>query len=200
LGNVQRKFNSPVHLIGHDLGAVLALEIASRTPHLVQQLTLISLPYFENASYAQRSYKSIYPVNHIVFLNQFTCAVSCELTKYSSFIWYPFLPFVTQKPRGIVVDAMKNSSYPACYETLHKCIIWRTPHMIDQAASHLSNIGMPFNLIHGSLDELVPVSNVQKFFTNYSKIIQMDVFIGAGHDPVTMNTEQLATHLNKQLL
>jgi len=72
--------------------------------------------------------------------------------------------------------------------------------MIDQAAVHLSQIGMPFNVIHGSLDELVPISNVQKFFTKYSKIIQMDVFVGAGHDPVTVNTEQLAAHLNKQLL
>lgn len=110
------------------------------------------------------------------------------------------MPLITQKPREIVADAMLNSSYSACYETLNKCIISRTPQMIDQAAAHLANIGMAFHVVHGSLDELVPLSSIQKFFTQHSKIVQMDVFIGAGHDPVTINTEQLATHLNKQLL
>lgn len=196
----RKKLKGPVRLIGHDLGAVLALEIASRTPQLVQQLTLISLPVFASRRDARNSYQSLHPINHVVFYNKFTCAACCGMFKNSTSLLRPLIPVFTNKPAEIVLDAMACANFPAIYETLQKCIILHSPHMLMQAAAHLDAIGMTYNLIHGSKDPIVQFSTVEKFVTKFTKYAQLDVLAAETHDPVTQQTDHLAAHLHKHML
>jgi len=69
------------------------------------------------------------------------------------------------------LDAMQCGSFPASYETLQHCIVLHTPHMLTQAASHLTTIGLAFNIIHGTDDPIVKLAEIEKFFTRYSKYV-----------------------------
>jgi len=95
---------------------------------------------------------------------------------------------------------MECTTFPASYETLQHCIIEPSPQMLTQAASHLAAIGMAFNLIHESHDPIVKLAEIEKFLTKHTKNAQLQVFLGGSHDPITLLSSELATHLNKQML
>ncbi len=44
---------TPAHLVGHSLGALLALEQAARAPSAIASVTLLALPYFDDEAEAR---------------------------------------------------------------------------------------------------------------------------------------------------
>eukprot|EP01125_Pyxidicula_operculata_P022791 TRINITY_DN957_c0_g1_i10.p1 TRINITY_DN957_c0_g1~~TRINITY_DN957_c0_g1_i10.p1 ORF type:complete len:338 (+),score=8.69 TRINITY_DN957_c0_g1_i10:2-1015(+) len=189
---------TPVHLIGHGLGAIFALEIASRTPHLVKHLTLISFPYFQDPISQKEQIKNLFnPSNHIILTNRLLCNISCNISRYN-YWWLKYtLPLVTSKPAWILEDSMKYSTSTSIYRTFRNCILNYDP---NSAASSLVNHNLAINLIHGSDDETVPFNNVESFFAKFPEFCQLDEVKGAGHDLALFNTADLAEHLNKNIL
>eukprot|EP01126_Amoeba_proteus_P002222 TRINITY_DN10696_c0_g1_i5.p1 TRINITY_DN10696_c0_g1~~TRINITY_DN10696_c0_g1_i5.p1 ORF type:complete len:334 (-),score=30.86 TRINITY_DN10696_c0_g1_i5:135-1136(-) len=186
--------NIPINVIGHGMGAILALEIASRFPNRVYQVTLINLPYFESPKEAMRHYSV---VGHVIYTNKLLCHMSTSLFRYNSWMWTPMIRMVTKKPPWLVRDCMKYTT-PITYSSYEQII---GGDSIDVAAHSLMQMKIHnISLIHGDNNNLVPVRCADRFFRNYPALCRLTIFRDAGHDIALFKVEDLAVHMHKEIL
>eukprot|EP01127_Copromyxa_protea_P023470 TRINITY_DN878_c0_g1_i4.p1 TRINITY_DN878_c0_g1~~TRINITY_DN878_c0_g1_i4.p1 ORF type:complete len:215 (-),score=4.85 TRINITY_DN878_c0_g1_i4:27-671(-) len=191
LGPVKR-VKQPAHLIGHGMGALIALELGSRYPDLVHKVTLINLPYFDTRD---EYMKAFVMSGHVCYYNKFTCYLTTLLFRYNSWMWTPLIPLFSNKPRWLVRDCMKYTT-PVTYSSYQNIILG---HKIDGAAKYLSTIGAGnVTLVHGKLNTRIPLECAQTFFQRYPELSHLDIFQSAGNDLALFHAEEFANQLNKE--
>jgi len=160
-------------LVGHSMGAVLALAFASRHPELVRRLLLIGLPYFGSEANAYRWFRRT--PGGWVYTNMAATALACIFTRR---VIGKLLPYLLRDiPRPIAEDLVKHnflSSTTSMWE-----VLYRHNLAIDVQA-------LPSDLrvccVHGSDDNTAPVDGVRRLAMGRSnwRVVLLD---GVDHHP-----------------
>lgn len=139
-------------LIGHSLGAALALAYAARHPQQVEALVLISLPVYRDEDVARR-WLQPWPRGWVltnVVLNAIACIVTRRLVR-------PLLPrLLPDLPREVARDVMEHnvmSSTTSLWEVIYR-------HDVTGDFERLRS-DIPVTFIHGSVDTTAPIEPVR---------------------------------------
>lgn len=160
-------------LVGHSMGAVLAVAYAACYPAAVGRLFLIGLPYFgtERAAYAWFRRKP----GGWIFTNMAATALTCMITRNLAGRWLPLL--MPRIPRPIAEDLVKHnfmSSTTSLWEVLYRHDLLSD---IDALSPHL-----PVHCVHGAIDDMAPVEALRTLLEHKNKW-SIDILDGAGHHP-----------------
>lgn len=170
---------APFAIVGHSLGALMALELAARLPGRVSRLALLNLPRFEDPESAHRvmmrgsaSYRRLLTVNSL-------WATLAQLRRLG-------LPLTARSfrriPLAVVADARKFT-FRSLSSTLEHCLIH---YSVDDVLSRCPEI--PTLLVHGDADLAAPIVTVRGL-TARRPFPRLRVIPGAGHHPLHTHTD-----------
>jgi pimeloyl-ACP methyl ester carboxylesterase len=138
-------------LVGHSLGAVLAVAYASRHPAVVRRVVLLSLPYFGSQANAYRWFRRT--PGGWIYTNMVATALACVFTRL---VIGKLLPYLLRDiPRSIAEDLVKHnflSSTTSMWEVLYR-------HNLAADALALP-VELPVYCVHGTRDSTAPVGGV----------------------------------------
>lgn len=160
-------------LVGHSLGAALALAYAARYPDTVNRLVLISLPYFGDKATAYRWLR--HKPSGWLLTNMLATALTCLVTRHVA-RW--ILPKVlTDYPTEVIDDLVKHnvmSSTTSLWEVLYR-------YDLNDDARKLPSC-LPVICIHAEDDISAPVSGVKGLVREHPswRLFLLD---GTGHQP-----------------
>lgn len=139
-------------LVGHSLGAALALAYAAQHPQQIEALVLISLPEYRDRDAARRWLRPR-PRGWVltnIGLNALACIVTRRIVR-------PLLPrLLPDLPREVARDVMEHnflSSTTSLWEVIYR-------HDLTADFERLP-ADLPVTLIHGDMDTTAPIESVQ---------------------------------------
>ena len=141
-------------LVGHSLGAALALMLAARAPERVERLVLLGLPYFGNRRAAYSYYRGP-PAYAWWATNVVLVALACLLTRRVVGWLLPYI--LTDIPRVVARDLVKHtwrSSTSSLWNVLYD-------HDLAEDAAALPPT-LPVVCVHGDADLMAPIAGVRR--------------------------------------
>lgn len=147
-----------VHLVGHSLGALLAVELAARDPAKVRALTLVSMPCFATADDAARRLSRAQPwawlLLHAPRASSWACAAICQRRRITGPALVRMHP---ELPPHVVLDALLHS-YRSMSTTFQNVVVNHRPFpaLRDAAAA-----GVPITFVHGDDDVVAPSADAR---------------------------------------
>jgi len=162
-----------VTLVGHSLGAALALAYAARYPSVVRRLVLISLPNFGGAEGATAWFAR--QRGGWIYTNMWATAIACILTRRVVGRLLPRL--LRDIPREVAEDLVAHtmvSSTSSLWEALYR-------HDLRAEAEATAQI-LPVLMLHGGADLTAPLAGAQALATARSTW-EMRVLDGVDHHP-----------------
>lgn len=174
--------HAPFVLVGHSLGAALALAYTARHPDDVEALVLIGLPAYRGRRKAIRWLRQTF--KGWFFTNMVVTAIVCVFTRR---LLGPILPFVVRDvPREVARDLVEHnlmSSTTSLWNVLYRRDV--RPDA-DALPEHLRVI-----LIHGSNDTTAPIDEVRQLVAGRPgwQLVELD---GVDHHPWLRHPETCA--------
>jgi pimeloyl-ACP methyl ester carboxylesterase len=160
-------------LIGHSLGAALALAYAARRPEAVAGLVLISLPYYGDQQRAYRWFRR--KPSGWLATNMAITALTCVFTRHVAIGLLPRL--LPEFPREILSDLVKHNMFSSTTS------LWDVLYRQDLAyLSCCLPEDLPVVCVHGSADETAPVATVRGLAARHRNW-QFELLEGADHHP-----------------
>ncbi len=150
----------PLTLVGHSVGAALAVAYAARYPDDIAGLALLGLPYFESAEAARRFLGARSTLDRWVLTNVLFAAVACVMTRHLARRLLPRL--LPDEPPEVVEDYVQHT-WRSATSTVQE-VIYRYDLAAD--ADRLPR-RLPVALIHGELDATAPVAGVRELARRY---------------------------------
>ncbi len=176
---------APIILVGHSLGALLALAAVARDPTVVGAV-LIGLPVYPDATEARRRLARLSPLNRLTLtarpLGWAACTAMC-CTRPLCRLVAPlvFLSLPAEVARDGVLHTWRSLS-----GTLDRCIL-------DVAVDHLPPpVASPLLFVHGDADDTAPIDPVRALAARLPRARLVDV-PGAGHDLPLSHPDTLAS-------
>lgn len=160
-------------IVGHSLGAALALAYTARHPESVNRLILISCPYFGDKNTAYRWLR--HKPSGWLLTNMMTTALTCLVTRS---ITRQILPHILKDYPAVVVDDLVKhnvmSSTTSLWEVLYQ-------YDLNDDAKNLPKT-LPVTCIHSEDDISAPVECIKRLVLEHSnwRLILLD---GTGHQP-----------------
>lgn len=144
---------APFVLVGHSLGAALAIAYSARHPDKIERLILISLPAYESQSSAVDWLRQ--KPQGWFFTNMILNVIACIGVRR---ILGPALPLVIRDvPREVAQDLVEHnfmSSTTSLWNVLYR-------HDVRIDATALPK-GLPVLFIHGTADTTAPIHQIQR--------------------------------------
>ncbi len=174
-----RSSDAPLTIVGHSLGALLAVELAVRQPTMVGALVLISTPRFPCPASAHQillegssSYRRLLTVE----------SVDKNFSHLRRLGWRGAFRHVTRLPWGMLSDTRKFT-FRSLSSTLENCVLNASldPTLFAIAPS------LPILMIHGSLDPVAPSAAILAL-RDRPPDPEIHVLPGAGHNPFHTHT------------
>lgn len=155
--NTPRSF----HLIGCDLGSVLAIQLATKSPTMIKSLTLLSLPIYFSGNEASKDLLSIL-VHPKLKMERTSSIISC------------YIPYVNERIRKYMLNKKFERSYinpailkfQAMTSSYDECII---KHRVEPFIDFLSQKPNPIDLIENN-SEMKRKANLKKIIDRYPNI------------------------------
>jgi len=147
-----------VEIVGHSLGAAIALAYAARHPKTVKRLVLISLPYFHDQKSAYRWLRR--KPSGWLYTNMFVTALVCIFSRRIVGRLLPLL--ITSVPKPIVRDLVKHtfiSSTASLWNVLYQ-------YDLEKEASSISE-KTDVICIHASDDNTAPLLGVSQLISRH---------------------------------
>lgn len=143
-----------ITLVGHSIGARLAIAYAARYPEQVERLVLVSLPYFGDAEQAKRFFRDK-GANGWIWTHLIPMALMCLFSR-RLFGWtFPFL--VTSVPH-VVAEDLTQMTWRSSTST-----IWEVIYGHDLAADvRRIPADVAFLCLHGDRDESAPLDRMRE--------------------------------------
>ena len=174
-----------VTLVGHSLGAALALAYAARYPSVVRRLVLISLPNFGGAEGATAWFAR--QRGGWIYTNMWATAIACILTRRVVGRLLPRL--LRDIPRDLVAHTMVSST-SSLWEALYR-------HDLRAEAEATAQI-LPVLMLHGSADLTAPLAGAQELAAARSTW-EMRVLDGVDHHPWLRAPQECLQHIEQWL-
>jgi pimeloyl-ACP methyl ester carboxylesterase len=178
-----------VTLVGHSLGAALALAYAARYPSAVRRLVLISLPNFGGADRATAWFAR--QRGGWIYTNMWATALACVLTRRVVGRLLPRL--LRDVPREVAEDLVAHnmvSSTSSLWEVLYR-------HDL-RAEADATAYDLPVLMLHGSADLTAPLSGGQELSTLRSNW-EMRILDGVDHHPWLRMPYECLQHIEQWL-
>jgi pimeloyl-ACP methyl ester carboxylesterase len=179
-----------IPIVGHSLGALLALEIAAREPERVERLALLNVPRFESAEVAHRvmlegssSYRSL------LLMNSWSARVS-QMRRVG---WRLTTRSLRRLPWEVLVDA-RRFTFRSLTSTLENCLLH---YRVDDTLSRCPE-GLPTLLIHGEQDQPAPLTGVTAL-TRRPPYPRLETIPDGGHHLVHTHTSECLRLLDEFL-
>jgi len=173
---------APFVLIGHSLGAALAVAYAAQHPADVEALVLISLPAYGDREHAVRWLRR--RPRGWFFTNMALTAVVCVLTRR---LFGPLLPFLVRDvPREVARDLVEHnfmSSTTSLWNVLYRRDVRRDVEALPD--------DLPVTFIHGTNDGTAPIDAVRELVRGRTngRLVELD---GVDHHPWLRDPEACA--------
>jgi pimeloyl-ACP methyl ester carboxylesterase len=164
---------SSLTLVGHSLGAALALAYAARYPSVVRRLVLISLPHFGGTRGAAAWFAR--QRGGWIYTNMWATALACVLTRRVVGRLLPRL--LRDIPREVAEDLVAHtmvSSTSSLWEALYR-------HDLRAEAAATAQV-LPVLMLHGGADLTAPLTGAQELAAARATW-EMRVLGGVDHHP-----------------
>lgn len=148
-----------ITLVGHSLGALLAVAYAARHPEQVEAIALLGMPCFGSEEAAYKHLRSGAVKWGYLYTNVVLTMIACILTR-RVFGW--LLPRLrTDIPRVVAEDLVKHTWRSSTSS------LWEVVYRYD-AAADLRGLGesLPVLLIHGRDDDVAPFAAIKRLTDN----------------------------------
>ncbi len=174
---------APLVLVGHSLGALLALEWATRLTEsgaAVIGSVLVSLPVYRDPIAAQRRLARLSLLHRLTFtvppLARATCTAMCQFRP----LWRAFAPLIVRQfPPDVARDGVLHT-WRSLSGTLNHCILGLTSDHLHRRAA-----GLPLTFVHGSADETAPLATVRELAAGLPNVRLLEVPEGTHDVPLT---------------
>ena len=146
--------HAPFTLVGHSLGARMAIAYAARFPVDVARLVLLSLPFFATPADAKAWARRSGGWYHWAWTNQVAAAIMCVVSRRVFGHWLARL--APDMPEDIIRDSTTHT-WRSSTSTL-----WEVLYRYDVSAD-IARLApaMPVTLVHGEVDQSAPIANVR---------------------------------------
>ncbi|MFQ5700874.1 MAG: alpha/beta fold hydrolase [Acidobacteriota bacterium] len=161
----------PHVLVGHSLGALIAIQYAIDHYDDVEALILLSLPRFESAEEAHRVFWHGSP-QYRRLLNEHSVAENLAQMRRSGIDL--FLKYIIKFPWGVLADCRKFTMR-SLTSTLEQCLL---NYRVDDTLSRLRPL--PILLMHGLRDGVAPFDNIKDLPRRYP-FMRLEVIPSSGH-------------------
>lgn len=171
---------APFSLVGHSLGAILALAYAARHPDQVERLVLIGVPYFGTEERALRYFRQMRSVDRWFMTNVALAAVACVVTRRVLGRILPLL--IHDLPREVVEDLVQHtwrSSTSSLWEAIYR-------HDLARDAAQVRH-ELPVLFLHGDCDRTAPLAGVVELRHGRARW-EIHTMPGVDHHPFIRDT------------
>ncbi len=170
--------NGPFVLIGHSMGALIALSYAVKFPKQVRQLILLSPPIFLTHQEAKENIISHSALPKVLLygpLAQVTCKVFCNLLRPLTALGVAY--YFKDLPSDIAKDTLLHT-FSSYSKTLKNIVEMQDP------IYGIKQLKIPAKIIYGSKDKRIIAKNIERLkeFSNI-EVVKLE---GLGHQfPLT---------------
>ena len=172
--------DEPVILVGHSMGALIALALAVKYPQRVARLILISMPVYENASQARRRITRNGIVPRLMYygpIARMVCATMCKLQPLARVLAPVYFKHL---PKDIAAAATMHTWYS--YSRSMTNVIENQNVLTD-----LQQIEVPVVALFGSHDNVASASNLRTI-RRCCMDIKITIVNGGHHLPLELPT------------
>ena len=145
---------TPITLVGHSMGALLALSLASKYPDRVSSLVLISMPIYKNAIQAKREITQSNIVPRFMYYGptaRIICSAMCMLRPLAQILVPLYFKHV---PKDVATDATRHTWFS--YSRSMENIIENQDVLAD-----LQKVNVPVLVVFGSQDAVAKTTNLE---------------------------------------
>ena len=163
-------------LVGHSLGAILALAWAARQPDRFAGLALIGLPCYRSPEEARRHVAGLSPLAYATVATPRVGAAICAVMCFGRPLWRLVVPLVL---RGVPPDVARDGvlhTWRSYSGTLRHCIL---DVSVAELADRVASSGLPVRLLHGELDQEAPPDTVMELAER--RAWPVELIPGVGH-------------------
>lgn len=147
----------PVIVVGHSMGAILAVEYAIRHPSQVRGLVLMNAPMFESEAEARKRIREMSPMAAAFSLNQVLARASCDVVCAARPLLWHLAPALERSVPPEVARHGLLHRWESFDGSLQRVVL---PARLDQTLRSIDRI--PVIFIHGESDPVAEVSRVRR--------------------------------------
>ena len=182
----------PISLVGHSLGALLAVAYSARYPGQVRALTLIGMPLFGSQERAYRYLRRGPVRGGLVYTNVVLTMIACLVTRRLLGRLLPHL--IRSVPREVAQDLVKHtwrSSTSSLWE-----VVYRYDMADDLARLPPSTAVL---LIHGDQDLMAPLEPIEHLAAHHPTW-RLWIAKGADHHPFLRQPQACLGEIDRQVV
>ncbi len=164
--------SGPLVLVGHSLGARLAVTYAARYPNEVARLVLVSMPYFGGTERA-KGYFGRRGAEGWIMTHMIPTAIACLVSR--RFLGWAHPSLLPDVPREMAEDLNQmtwRSSTSTLWEVIYDYAL--TPDLASVEGR------IPMLCLHGDLDESAPLGPIRELVSSH-RDCTLRVYVGATH-------------------
>ena len=162
----------PLVLVGHSLGARLAVTYAARYPDEIAQLVLVSMPYFGRTESA-KGYFGRRGAEGWIMTHMIPAAIACLVSR--RLLGWALPSLIRNVPREVAED-LTQMTWRSSTSTL-----WEVIYDYDLTPDLASVEGrIPMLCLHGDRDENAPVGPIRELASSHRDCL-LRVYVGASH-------------------
>ena len=162
--------SEPVTLVGHSMGALVALQLYARYPERIRHVVLIGLPFFPARELAERSFSRLSYMNRLAITRSWLAPALC----YMKDLWaLPPFAALARVPVDLYRDYWKHT-WTSVSQSLFNTIL-----SVDVPALLQTVDRTRITLIHGKSDSTAPIEHVRGLVERFPNLTLRE--LNGGH-------------------
>jgi pimeloyl-ACP methyl ester carboxylesterase len=145
----------PTHVIGHSMGAIVALALASRFPDTFRSVGVIGLPVFHGPADGYDFLRHRGPTTAVMLRDHRLGHAACQAMRSVRGLWAPVGALLTPRPRGALAT-MFDHSFESHTGGLDHIVFGG---LVDGLADALAT---PVAALHGGRDRSAPLERARE--------------------------------------